>query len=1053
MASVTKSTHFRTLQKFKSEFSPNEFTQYESKRTGMRVVVVDQEGPKVLGYFALATEIHDDSGAPHTLEHLCFMGSKSYPYKGVLDKLATRAYSNTNAWTATDHTCYTLDTAGWSGFSQILPVYLEHVIVPTLTDSGCYTEVYHVDGTGHDAGVVYSEMQGVQNTQEELMGLRAKRRMYPEGVGFRYETGGMMEQLRVLTADRIRQFHRDMYQPKNLCLVIVGEVDHADLLTILDNFETTILEDIPKPDAPFKRPWVESEQPPPLKQSTIETVEFPEEDETSGDVSISFFGPDCNDVLSMGALNVLMTYIAGSSVSVLENVLVEKEHVASTVYYSWETRPDVLIHFTLSSVDADKLPDVEKRFFEVLSETADKPLDMEYMSDCIARHRQKLKASSESGATFFTESIIADFLFGNESTLKDIAHLHEYDELESWTDQQWRAYLIRWISDAPHVTILGKPSASLAKKIEKEEEARVAARKAQLGDTGLKELEQKLAAAKAENDREIPRKILENFKTPDTTSIRFIKTTTARSGAARAAQGVHETSSKNPIQKLIDHDESQIPLFIHFEHIQSNFVQISILIGTESIPVPLRPLLTIYLDNFFTSPITRDGARIEFERVVMELEKDTVDYSMDSAAGIGCPEGLRLSIQVELEKYETGIRWLRDLMWNSLFDITRLKATTTKLLSEVPEEKRDGSSMTYAAAKMTNTAPESVGRARDTLVKALYLKRVKHLLEKEPNTILSQLEELREAICHVSNFRVLVVANIEKLKKPVSSWETLSSQGFDKLAPIDRRLARLSEAGKHPGNLAYIIPMPIDSSFAMAVGKGPQSLQDPTVPALMVAISYLDAVEGPMWTAVRGTGLAYGTGFARSIDSGHVTYFIYRSPDAFKAFSASKEVLQKFISGETPFDLLALEGAISSIVLDFANSQSTMAAAAQESFVKQVIRDLPDGWNETILKKVRDVKEEEIKMVMKETLLPLLTAESVNLFITCAAVMQEGLIKGFEGMGFKPEIKPLAYFQDDYGLKAGGEEEGVEDGDQELEGEDEEMEEGSGSEMSETSDR
>lgn len=233
----------------------------------------------------------------HTLEHLCFMGSKNYKFKGVLDKLATRAYSNTNAWTATDHTAYTLDTAGWEGFAQILPIYLEHVILPTLTDAGCYTEVHHVDGSGHDAGVVYSEMQGVQNTQGELMDLRSKRLMYPESVGFRYETGGMMEQLRVLTADRIRKFHHDMYQPRNLCLVIVGDVDHTNLLSVLDKFETSILDDIPRPDAPFKRPWVESATAPPLTESIIETVEFPEEDESSGEITISFFGPSCNDLL------------------------------------------------------------------------------------------------------------------------------------------------------------------------------------------------------------------------------------------------------------------------------------------------------------------------------------------------------------------------------------------------------------------------------------------------------------------------------------------------------------------------------------------------------------------------------------------------------------------------------------------------------------------------------------------------------------------------------------------------------------------------------------
>lgn len=219
----------------------------------MNVVVVDQKGPKVSGYFTLATEIFDDSGAPHTLEHLIFMGSKSYKYKGVLDKLATRAYSNTNAWTATDHTAYTLDTAGWEGFAQILPVYLEHVVLPTLTDEGCYTEVHHIDGEGNDAGVVYSEMQGVQNNGAELMDLRARRLLYPKDVGFRYETGGMMEQLRVLTAGRIREFHREMYQPKNLCLVLIGEIEHENLLEILDEFEGGILDEIPKVDAHFKR--------------------------------------------------------------------------------------------------------------------------------------------------------------------------------------------------------------------------------------------------------------------------------------------------------------------------------------------------------------------------------------------------------------------------------------------------------------------------------------------------------------------------------------------------------------------------------------------------------------------------------------------------------------------------------------------------------------------------------------------------------------------------------------------------------------------------------
>jgi len=51
-------------------------------------------------FIFIATEAHDDDGIPHTLEHLVFLGSEDYPFKGVLDLLANRCLaSGTNAWT------------------------------------------------------------------------------------------------------------------------------------------------------------------------------------------------------------------------------------------------------------------------------------------------------------------------------------------------------------------------------------------------------------------------------------------------------------------------------------------------------------------------------------------------------------------------------------------------------------------------------------------------------------------------------------------------------------------------------------------------------------------------------------------------------------------------------------------------------------------------------------------------------------------------------------------------------------------------------------------
>lgn len=366
-------------------------------------------------------------------------------------------------------------------------------------------------------------------------------------------------------------------------------------------------------------------------------------------------------------MGVLLTYLAGSSASVLENILVEKEQVASAVYCSTDSRPDTVIQFVLSSVEADKLLEVHKRFFEVVNQAANTELDMNYMLDCIRRQRRVLKASAEASASFFTDQIITDFLFGarDGSNLRTLASLREYDILETWNDAQWRPFLKRWISEAHHVTILGKPSAKLSKKLKAEEKTRVAKQKRRLGKEGLKGKEKKLAQAIAENEREIPKEIFERFKVPGTSSIHFIDTTTARSGIARKMGPLD-----NPIQKLLDNDNMDLPLFIHFEHIQSNFVHINLFVGTGSIPAKLMPLLPIYLENFFNTPILRDGQTVAFEKVIVELEKDTVGYTIESGSSFGNPEILRIHFQVEIEKYGTAIRWLRTMLWDNIFDIT-----------------------------------------------------------------------------------------------------------------------------------------------------------------------------------------------------------------------------------------------------------------------------------------------------------------------------------------------------------------------------------------------
>lgn len=73
---------------------------------------------------------------------MIFCGSENYPHRGYLDTVSLRALSSgTNAYTCEDVTVYELVTAGKEGMGNVIGVYLDHIIRPTLREEQFLTEV------------------------------------------------------------------------------------------------------------------------------------------------------------------------------------------------------------------------------------------------------------------------------------------------------------------------------------------------------------------------------------------------------------------------------------------------------------------------------------------------------------------------------------------------------------------------------------------------------------------------------------------------------------------------------------------------------------------------------------------------------------------------------------------------------------------------------------------------------------------------------------------------------------------------------------------------
>ncbi|CAI2171216.1 5030_t:CDS:10 [Funneliformis geosporum] len=982
--------NFKIIKSIETEFGIN-ITRYKSEVTGLTVILIETQEALVNGNFLVATEV--------------FLGSELYPHKGVLDNLANRTFSNgTNAWTAQDNTTYTIQTAGSQGFLSLLPVYVDHILYPTLTESGCYTEVHHINGKGENAG-------GTENSNENLIELKYQRLMYPEGCGYRYETGGLMEKLRTLSVETIRQYHKDYYRPENLCLIITGNISHSELFKALDPIDKRISEKTKGSLPTHKRPFVDSPPIPLLEKSIRDQVEFPDEDENFGQLLISWLGPLVDEFLEIAALEVLHEYLSDSAVSVLQKEFVETEDPLCTdidISISHQTR--TAIKATFYNVPTSELDDLADEVLEVFKRIVESEgIDMNRMKTVLRLVKLRTLNMIETNPhSYFSNICILDYVYGKETGeyLERVAKdLKYYDQLSEFTEQQWIQYVNKYHLDNPNITILGKPSAKLAETLVEQEKKRTEKQIENLGPDKLKELEKRLEEAKKLNDLPIPPDIIENFPVPSVDSIPFINSVTGRNKP--------EGRFDNPVQKYLDQDSKiDIPYFIQYDHIPSAFVTVSLYINTSNIPVESRPYINLYLESFYSLPLTLpDGTKLTFEQVVSELNNDTVDYQSSLGVGQSFDQMIVFHIKVESNNYVKGIQWLRDLLWNTEFTAERLKVIATKCLNEIPEEKRDGNKMSSVVSELINFDSKLSNKCSlSSLSQERFLPNFINELGEDSDQTIQRFYQLRVLLTKPENLRIHVIGDILKLPNPKSVWAEHFKiiETSKPLIPVPLSQQFLTENGRNPGNQGYIVKLPsIESSFSTHITKGPLSFDSPDLVPLLVLCEFLDITEGLLWISVRGQGLAYGTWFNVDIESGHVRFTIYRSPDAFKAFEQVRKVVFDLAERTIDFDKSKFDGAKSSVIFNLVRKERNLSAAATESFIVRVLKNMDANYNKNLIAKILAIKIEDFYPILVKYLLNLFKPETSNVVVVSTPVKVEDIGQEFNNHKFHLKVKNL----------------------------------------------
>ena len=255
------------------------------KKTGARVVILENDDDNKVFGIAFRTPPSDSTGVPHIMEHSVLCGSKEFPAKDPFVELAKGSLNTfLNAMTFPDKTVYPVASCNDTDFKNLMHVYLDAVFYPNIYErpqifkqEGWHYEIENKDDPITVNGVVYNEMRGVFSSADDILARKTMEVLFPDNAYF-HESGGDPQVIPELTYESFVDFHKRYYHPSNSYIYLYGNADMEERLDYIDkaylsNFETIEIDSAIAKQKSFDKPVTKY-------VSYSITADEPEEDKT-----------------------------------------------------------------------------------------------------------------------------------------------------------------------------------------------------------------------------------------------------------------------------------------------------------------------------------------------------------------------------------------------------------------------------------------------------------------------------------------------------------------------------------------------------------------------------------------------------------------------------------------------------------------------------------------------------------------------------------------------------------------------------------------------------
>jgi len=206
-------------------------THVEVLDNGLTIIMIPMSSGGLMTYYSIVrTGSRDEyeagkTGFAHFFEHMMFRGTKNYP-ANVYDRMVIEMGANANAYTTDDLTAYHLSFAS------------EDIETVVALESDRFQHLSYEEGPFQtEAGAVYGEYRKNRTNPWEVM-TEALRRTAFKTHTYGHTTIGFEADIKVMPTlyEYSKEFFSRYYRPENVVLLLVGDFDTENAMTLIRKY-------------------------------------------------------------------------------------------------------------------------------------------------------------------------------------------------------------------------------------------------------------------------------------------------------------------------------------------------------------------------------------------------------------------------------------------------------------------------------------------------------------------------------------------------------------------------------------------------------------------------------------------------------------------------------------------------------------------------------------------------------------------------------------------------------------------------------------------------